>query len=417
MKLCWEILDKMRLTRPSANGYYKGGNLGIATGLEYGYTDAEGQLEYAENCKNCGKDYLRRKGSKAEFCDSDCNKEYRQWQKDEKRLKKYGFTRTPTYKEMIERNPRPPRPKQEKHNFTIYNNWVSKLEWCEEIRRDPDDKRFLQVRCTYLPCNKWFTPTRYMVYYRYRGIRGEPGRNDNRFYCSNECKSVCQRAHSVKMEDMLNRLKPKTHKYTIYFKGFRITKELKRKEGIRERKELLRKERKKKRIEKRKRILIRKIINILKKRLPKPEYKPTKEQKEGWRKRQQKRYRRNRNFYLKQAKKKWNKQKNNNPFKFKIKKLIYYTKVRSKQKKFDFDLDEQWIKDKINEGCSRTHMKFDLTLINRNPLAPSVDRIDITKGYTKDNCQVVIWAYNQAKGWFTDKDVKKMCKAYWENKT
>ena len=31
------------------------------------------------------------------------------------------------------------------------------------------------------------------------------------------------------------------------------------------------------------------------------------------------------------------------------------------------------------------------------PLAPSLDRIDSSKGYTPDNTQVVVWIYNTAK--------------------
>lgn len=46
-----------------------------------------------------------------------------------------------------------------------------------------------------------------------------------------------------------------------------------------------------------------------------------------------------------------------------------------------------------------------------SPWAPSVDRIDNSKGYERSNVQLVCWIYNQAKGQFTDEDVKKMAVA------
>jgi len=32
-----------------------------------------------------------------------------------------------------------------------------------------------------------------------------------------------------------------------------------------------------------------------------------------------------------------------------------------------------------------------------NPYYPVIDRIDCTKGYTQDNCQLVCWMFNNAK--------------------
>jgi hypothetical protein len=43
-----------------------------------------------------------------------------------------------------------------------------------------------------------------------------------------------------------------------------------------------------------------------------------------------------------------------------------------------------------------------------NPWQGSLDRIDSTRGYEADNVQVVCWAYNAAKGSWTDMDVLRL---------
>jgi hypothetical protein len=54
--------------------------------------------------------------------------------------------------------------------------------------------------------------------------------------------------------------------------------------------------------------------------------------------------------------------------------------------------------------CSVTGMRLSWEFDNggdrsqTNPRAPSIDRIDSTKGYTPDNVQVVCWVFNRFKG-------------------
>lgn len=69
------------------------------------------------------------------------------------------------------------------------------------------------------------------------------------------------------------------------------------------------------------------------------------------------------------------------------------------------------------EICPVTGLRFDLRTNERlrsgrhtNPLAPSLDRVDPTRGYTNENTRVVVWQYNFMKGELSDADVLTMCK-------
>ncbi len=88
-------------------------------------------------------------------------------------------------------------------------------------------------------------------------------------------------------------------------------------------------------------------------------------------------------------------------------------KKRAKKRGLSFDLDIKWLDEKFGTTvCEATGVDFiindDVTI---NPNHPSIDRIDITKGYTPENCRVVIWGFNRARRHYTDKDVYNMCKA------
>lgn len=65
-------------------------------------------------------------------------------------------------------------------------------------------------------------------------------------------------------------------------------------------------------------------------------------------------------------------------------------------------------------ACPRTGFKFDLSPHaehHRNPLSPSLDRIDGTKGYIKGNIQIVCSWYNIAKNEYSDAQMVAFCQA------
>jgi len=64
--------------------------------------------------------------------------------------------------------------------------------------------------------------------------------------------------------------------------------------------------------------------------------------------------------------------------------------------------------------CQLTGLPFDFMPTNKthkNPHAPSLDRIDSQKGYTKENCRVVLSAVNDALGENDDNDILPILKA------
>jgi hypothetical protein len=73
---------------------------------------------------------------------------------------------------------------------------------------------------------------------------------------------------------------------------------------------------------------------------------------------------------------------------------------RANKKGFECSLTKIWIIHKLENGfCELSGIPFDFsrpTKSNFNPLSPSIDRIDSKKGYTFDNCRVILTALNVA---------------------
>lgn len=73
-------------------------------------------------------------------------------------------------------------------NVAWYDTYASKIDWIEEIRRNPKNPNYLQVKCK--NCNTWITPSMIEVDNRVSALLRK-GTGECNFYCSDKCKQSC----------------------------------------------------------------------------------------------------------------------------------------------------------------------------------------------------------------------------------
>ena len=100
--------------------------------------------------------------------------------------------------------------------------------------------------------------------------------------------------------------------------------------------------------------------------------------------------------------------------------LFAVCKSKAKTGNREFSITIEWIRERLKIGiCQMTGLRFDLISLGSrrmaNNFAPSIDRINNDKGYTQNNCQMVVWIYNKAKGTGSHQDVVKFAKALVRN--
>lgn len=94
--------------------------------------------------------------------------------------------------------------------------------------------------------------------------------------------------------------------------------------------------------------------------------------------------------------------------------MLNNAKSRAKRKNIPFELDAEWIRERLRAGkCEVTNIPFVFAINGgrghtENSFSPSIDRIVPELGYTKDNCRVICWIYNRARGAFPDSDFDYM---------
>jgi hypothetical protein len=82
--------------------------------------------------------------------------------------------------------------------------------------------------------------------------------------------------------------------------------------------------------------------------------------------------------------------------------LVNAARQRARAFGREFDLDVDMVRQAIERGtCAVTGLPFVLLRPTgskhdkkQHPLAPSIDRVDCSRGYTHDNVRVVAWAVN-----------------------
>lgn len=95
------------------------------------------------------------------------------------------------------------------------------------------------------------------------------------------------------------------------------------------------------------------------------------------------------------------------------KRMVLAIRHRAAKAGRDFSLTWEWLRDRLDAGvCEATGLPLVLSAMKgKTPWQPSVDRIDNERGYTEDNCRVVVLMFNLAKLSWDDADVVHMAKA------
>lgn len=82
-------------------------------------------------------------------------------------------------------------------------------------------------------------------------------------------------------------------------------------------------------------------------------------------------------------------------------KLFLSARSRAAKGALSFDLTFEWVRDKVEtRHCALCSRRFDLLADSRgekNPLSPSIDRIEPGNAYTQTNCRVICWDCNLLK--------------------
>lgn len=95
--------------------------------------------------------------------------------------------------------------------------------------------------------------------------------------------------------------------------------------------------------------------------------------------------------------------------------LVARCKHRALSKNIVYELDVEWFRERINTlHCEVTGIPFNLTYWcegKRKAFDPSIDRKIPSLGYTKENCQVVCYIYNNIKNEFSEQDVIKLAQS------
>lgn len=97
------------------------------------------------------------------------------------------------------------------------------------------------------------------------------------------------------------------------------------------------------------------------------------------------------------------------------KQIFNNAKCRAKKRGIEFNLKFEFLRMFLEAGfCPKTGFKFDFNVPDNKyvgNLAPSLDRVNASKGYTNDNIQIVCNMFNMGKSDADELDFIAMCLA------
>lgn len=94
-----------------------------------------------------------------------------------------------------------------------------------------------------------------------------------------------------------------------------------------------------------------------------------------------------------------------------LKQMICQARNRSNNSGLTFDLTQEWAQSRWTGACELTGLEFSHPSKGRSQFSASIDRIDNSLGYTKDNCRFILWAINKLKGEDTDEVMMLIARA------
>jgi len=195
MKICWDNLEKFNIFLSKRGNFYS--------------KNKNCTYYYQDKCFSCKDPFLSRKKI-ALTCSKKCYGNYfsgennnfygkkhsektkeiwRRKFKDKTWEELYGNDKSKIMKENISKSgSKNPSWKGGYGNIPLYDTFVNQIDWCEEVRRNKEDQKILEVKCAY--CGRWYIPSLYSINSRIKSINSNY-KGESRFYCSDHCKKCC----------------------------------------------------------------------------------------------------------------------------------------------------------------------------------------------------------------------------------
>ena len=94
-----------------------------------------------------------------------------------------------------------------------------------------------------------------------------------------------------------------------------------------------------------------------------------------------------------------------------LRRLLATARHRASRRGFPTtDVTIDWLLERYAGVCEVTGVDLRVTADAKDPFAPSLDRIDNTKGYTTDNVRITCQIFNLARNVYNDEDLVTMAR-------